>query len=222
MTEKTLKFNNIRDNKKFFLKSKQPIDIRSVNVDQIVIFDKFKHNNEGFKYFIGYQEDENVKPLCIILPQMSVYIKYFEYGGMNMSFVIKDDKVWEKYEQIWGLIKNKLGIKFHREPVYDKKYLKTKVRKYDVAIKTIFLGNDVRKENMHYTCIACITIDSVMRMDEKKYPQVYLEESKYKIRKIQMSRFINTELDVDSESDSESDDNELMAKLKYDSDNDSE
>ena len=222
MTEKTLKFNNIRDNKKFFLKSKQPIDIRSVNVDQIVISDKFKHNNEGFKYFIGYQEDENVKPLCIILPQMSVYIKYFEYGGMNMSFVIKDDEVWEKYEQIWGLIKNKLGIKFHREPVYDKKYLKTKVRKYDVAIKTIFLGNDVRKENMHYTCIGCITIDSVMRMDEKKYPQVYLEECKYKIRKIQMSRFINTELDVDSQSDSESDDNELMAKLKYDSDNDSE
>ena len=100
MTEKTLKFNNIRVNKKKFLKSKQSIDVRSVNVDQIVISDKFKHNNEGFKYFIGYQEDENVKPLCIILPQMSVYIKYFEYGGMNMSFVINDDEVWEKYEQI--------------------------------------------------------------------------------------------------------------------------
>ena len=222
MTEKTLKFNSIRVNKKKFLKSKQSIDVRSVNVDQIVISDKFKHNNEGFKYFIGYQEDENVKPLCIILPQMSVYIKYFEYGGMNMSFVIKDDEVWEKYEQIQGLIKNKLGIKFHREPVYDKKYLKTKVRKYDGALKTNFLGNDVPKENMDYTCIACITIDSVMRMDEKKYPQVYLEECKHKIRKIQMSRFINTELDVDSASDSESDDNELMAKLKYDSDNDSE
>ena len=78
-----------------------------------------------------------------------------------------------------------------------------------------------RKKNMHYTCLACITIDSIMRMDKKKYPQVYLEECKYKIKKIQMSRFINTELDLDSESDSESDD-ELMAKLKSDSDNDSE
>ena len=120
MTEKTLKFNNIRVNKKEFHKSKQPIDLMSVNVDQIVVSDKFKHNNEGFKYFIGYQEGEIVKPLCIILPQISGYIKYFEYRGMNMSFFIKDDEVWEKYEQIWGLIKNKLGINFHSELVYDK------------------------------------------------------------------------------------------------------
>ena len=56
---------------------------------------------------------------------------------------------------------------------------------------------------MHYTCIACITIDSVMKMNKKNYPQVYLEECKYKIKKIQMSRFINVELESDSESDSE-------------------
>ena len=62
----------------------------SVNVDQIVVSDKFNHNEDGFKYFIGYQEGEIVKPLCIILPQMSGYIKYFEYGGKNMSFLIKD------------------------------------------------------------------------------------------------------------------------------------
>ena len=120
MTEKTLKFNNIRVNKKEFHKSKQLIDLMSVNVHQIVVSDKFKHNNEGFKYFIGYQEGEIVKPLCIILPQMSGHIKYFEYGGMDMSFLIKDDEVWEKYEQIWGLIKNKLGINFHSELFYDK------------------------------------------------------------------------------------------------------
>ena len=221
MSEKTLKFDNIRVNKKEFHKSKQPIDLMSVNVDQIVVSDKFKHNNEGFKYFIGYQEGEIVKPLCIILPQMSGYIKYFEYGGMNMSFLIKDDEVWGKYEQIWGLIKNKLGIKFHSEPFYDKKFLQTKVTEYDAVIKTNFLGNDVPKENMHCTCIACITIDSVMRMDKKNYSQVYLEECKYKIKRIQMSRFINTELDSDSDSDSESD-AALMAKLKSDSDNDFE
>ena len=126
---------------------------------------------------------------------------YFEYGGMNMSFLIKDDELLEKYEQIWDLIKNKLKNKFHSEPVYDKKYLKTKVREYDSEIKAKFLGNGIPKENMHYTCIACITIDSVMRMEKKNYPQVYLEECKYKIKKMQMSRFINTELDLDSESD---------------------
>ena len=218
-----LKFNNIKFNRKEFHKSKQPINLMSVNVDQIVVSDKFKHSDKGYKYFIGYQEGEIVKPLCIILPQMSGYIKYFENGGKSMSFLIKDDEVLEKYEKLWDVIKNKLGIKFHSEPIYEQKYLKAKVREFDGVIKTNFLGNDMPKENMHYTCIACITIDSVMRMEKKNYPQVYLEECKYKIKKIQMSRFINTELDSDSESDSESkSDAELMAKLKSDSDNDSE
>ena len=70
MSEKTLKFNNIRLNKKEFHKSKQPIHLKSVNFDQIFVSDRFKHSDDGFKYFIGYQEDEIVKPLCIILPQI--------------------------------------------------------------------------------------------------------------------------------------------------------
>ena len=164
----------------------------SLNVDQIVVSDKFKHNNEGFKYFIGYQEGEIVEPLCIIFPQMSGYIKYFKRVGKNMSFLIKDDKVWEKYEQIWDVIKNKLGIKFHSKLVYDKTYIKARVREFDGKIKTNLLGNKVPKENMHHTCIACITIDSVMRIDKKNHPQLYLEECKYRVKKIQMSRFINT------------------------------
>ena len=166
MTEKTLKFNKIRLNKKEFHKSKEPIDLFSVNVDQIVVSDKFKHSDEGFKYFIGYQEDEIVKPLCIILQQMMGYIKYFDNGGKNVSFLIKDDKILNKYEEIWSVIKNKLGIKFYSEPVYDQTYIKAKVREFDGVIKRN-LGNDVPKENMHYTCTACITIDSVMRMDKK-------------------------------------------------------
>ena len=126
MSEKTLKFNNIRINKKEFHKSKQAIDLDSVDTDKIVISDKFKHR-EGFKYFIGYQEDEIIKPLCIILPQMNGYIKYFDNGGKNMSFLIKNSEVWEKYEDIWNVIKNKLKIKFHSQPIYQNKYLKNKV-----------------------------------------------------------------------------------------------
>ena len=151
MSEKTLKFNNIRLNKKEFHKSKEPIDLMSVIVDQIVVSDKFKHNNEGFKYFIGYQEGEIVKPLCIILPQMSGYIKYFENGGKNMSFMVKDDNVLDKYNKIWDKIKEKLNIKFHSMPVYDETYIKAKVREFDGKIKTNFLDDDVPKENMHYT-----------------------------------------------------------------------
>ena len=159
MSKKTLQFNNIILNKKEFHKSKEPIDLFSVNVDQIAVSDKFKHNNKVFQHFIGYQEGEIVNPLCIILPQMSEYIKYFENGGKKMSFLIKGNEVWDKYDKIWDVIKDKLGINFHSKTVYEYRYLKAKVREFDGVIKTNFLGNDVPKENMHYTYIACITID---------------------------------------------------------------
>ena len=64
--------------------------------------------------------------------------------------------------------------------VYDENYIKVKVREFSVVIKINFLGDEVPKENKHYTCIACITIDSVMRMEKKNYSQVYLEECEYK------------------------------------------
>ena len=129
----------------------------------------------------------------------------------------RDDDLLDKYNKIWNVIKNKLNIKFHSKPVYNQKYLKVEVREFDGMIKTNFLSDEVPKENIHYTCIACITIDSAMRMEKKNYPQVYVEECKYKVKKIQMSKFINTELESMSWSESESD-FELEAKLKSGSD----
>ena len=99
---------------------------------------------------------------------MSGYIKYFENGGKNMSILIKDDEVWDKYSEIWYVIKDKVGIKFHSKHIYEQGYLKANVREFDGVIKTNFLGNGMPKENMHYTCIACITIDSVMNIEKKK------------------------------------------------------
>ena len=65
------------------------------------------------------------------------------------------------------MIKNKLSIRFHSKPIYDQKYLKAKVREFDFVIKANFLGNDMPKENIHYACIACIAIDSVMKKKKK-------------------------------------------------------
>ena len=194
MSEKTLKFNHIILNKKKFNKSKEPIDLLSVDSDQIVVSHKFKHNDEGFKYFIGYLKGEIIKPLCILLPQMSGYIKSFENGSNSMSFLIKDDEVWDKYDKISDVIKNKLNIKFHSEPVYEYKYLKTKVREFTGEIKTKFLNNGMPKENMHYYCIACITFDSVINFNKINHPQVYLEKCKYRIKKTQITKFIKNEL----------------------------
>ena len=205
MGEKTLKFNNIKNNKKEFQKSKQAIELDLVDTSKTVVCDRFKHSEEGFKYLIGYQENEIVKPLRIILPQMNGYIKYFNNGGKNMSFLSKDSEVWEKYEDIWDVIKNKLNIKFHSQSIYENEYLKAQIREFNGNIKTNFLGNNVPKENTYYTCIACITLDSALKMNKKNYSQVYLEQCKYKVKQIRTPRFINIELESDLESDVEAD-----------------
>ena len=111
------------------------------------------------------------------------YITYFKNGSKDMSFLIKDDEVMDKYNNIWDVIKDKLDINFHSEAAYEYKYLKAKVREFDGVVKTNFLDNDMPKENMHYTCIASITIDSAMNFDKKNNPQVYLEECRYRAKK---------------------------------------
>ena len=143
--------------------------------------------------------------MCITLPQMSGYIKYFENGSKSMSFMIKNDDVLDKYNETWGKIKKKLNIKLHSMSVYDETYIKTKVREFNGVSKINFLGDEVPKENVHYTCIVCITIDSVIRMEKKNYPHVYLEECKCKIKKIKMPKFVNTELESEPDSELESD-----------------
>ena len=133
--------------------------------------------------------------------------------------VTKDDDVLDKYNEIWNKIKKALNIKFHSIPVYDEKYIKPKVGEFNGVIKTNLLGDEIPKENVHYTCIACITINSVMRMKKMNYPQLYLEECKYKIKKIRMSEFINTEIQSESELELElKSDTKLEPKSELESD----
>ena len=120
-----------------------------------------------------------------------------------MSVITKDDDVLDKCNKIWDKIKETLNIKFQSMPVYDEQYIKAKVTEFNGVIKTNFLSDEVPKENKHYTCIACITIDSVLRMEKKNYPEVYLEEFKNKTKKIKITNFIRAELESESESESE-------------------
>ena len=187
MSEKTLDFGNIRLNKKEFYKSKQSIDLTSVNIGQIVASDKNKHWYHGFKYSIGYKKGEMLNRYVLS------YLKWVDtkntlktvaktcLSWLKMT-TCKDDDVLDKYNKIWDKIKNKLNIKFHSASVYDEKYIKIKVKEFVGVIKTNFLGNKIQKENKHYTCIACVTIDSIMRMKNKNYPQVFMEECKNKIK----------------------------------------
>ena len=169
MSEQTSKFADIVANKIEFHASKQAIALNLVNTNKIVVFDKFKHSNDGFKYFIGYLHDDDViRPLCIILPQMSGYKKYFDNGRKNMSFKTEDESVYLKYTEIWNKIEKLVNTRFHSQPIYDAKYIKTKVKTFSSMINTLFSGNEIPRERNHYVCIAAICIDSVLKIDKKK------------------------------------------------------
>ena len=116
---------------------------------------------------------------------------------------IEDDSALFKCSAVWDKIKEIQAKKFHSNPVYDEKYIKAKVKEFNGVVNTDILGNKVPKEGMHHTCIVCIIIDSVMNIDTKSYPQVFLEECKYKIKKKKMPEFIDVELELDSGSDFE-------------------
>ena len=151
------------------------------------------------KSFIDYSHDDNViRPLCIILPQMSRYIKYFDNGGKNMSFLIENESVYLKNKEVWNKMKKLLNTRFHSQPIHDDKYIKTKVKTFGEVINTSFSENKVPKERSHYICVAAICIDSVLRREKKNHPQVYLEQCKYKIKRRKPVDFIDAEVDLSS------------------------
>ena len=118
-------FGDTEVSKKEFYESKEDIKLKDVIVDNIIVSNKIKGNNEIVKYYIEYIVDDNVIPLVLLLPVMSGWIKYFENGGKNMSFKIEDDEVYIKYNNIWNKIKELLsGIRLSSDVIYDDQYIK--------------------------------------------------------------------------------------------------
>ena len=179
-----LVFNGVEVIKEEFYESKEGINLKDVNVSNIIVSVKVKGNNDISKILVGYIIDDNVVPLCLILPQISGWIKYFENSGKNTRFKFEDHEMYLKYNEIWNKIRELLnGVKLSNDPIYDGNYIKTKVKTFSEVIKTLFDGGEISNEKIEYTCLTCISIDSVLRVDKKYYPQVYLEQCKYKVKK---------------------------------------
>ena len=117
MSLKKIKFGNKEVNKKEFYLSKEAILLDSVDLNKIVVPKKWTIDDKTYNYFCGYLNNDVIKPLCVILPQINGYINYFDDGGKNMSFVTDDEKVYEKYNEIWEVIRNLLKIDFTVNPV---------------------------------------------------------------------------------------------------------
>ena len=135
---------------------------------------------------------------------MNGYIKYFDNGAKNMSFVTDDKEVYEKYDEIWNVDKSLVKLKFAASPIRDHKYVLAKLKIFKKKNITTFNNNIVPIEKDHYICIPAIDIDSVLKIDKKAYPQAYLEEYKYKLKKRKLVSFIDSEI-IDDDSDSDID-----------------
>ena len=188
----------------------------SVDLSKIVVSSKWKLNDTTYKYFCGYLNNDTtgsssseriIKPLCVILPHMNGYIKYFDDGGKNMSFITDDKKVYEKYDEIWNVVKRLLKLKFAASPIRNDKYILAKLKIFKKKNLTAFNNNNiVPTEKNHYICIPVIDIDSVLKTDKKAWPQAYLEECRCKLKKRKLVSFIDPEIiDDDSDSDIDSD-----------------
>ena len=153
MSSKKIKFGDKEVHKKEFYSSKQDIPLSSVDLSKIVVLNKLKINDTTYKYLCGYLNNGLIQPLCVILPQMNGYIKYFDDGGKNMSFVKDDEEVYEKYNEIWEVVRKLLKLKFTVDPVRNDKYIITKLKIFNRTNRTTFTNDIIPFEKNHYTCI---------------------------------------------------------------------
>ena len=119
------------------------------------------------------------------------------------SFLIKDDKLLEKYNEIWEKVKNSIKKKFDSKPVYNEKYLEAKIKSYNGKINTDFLNDKIPKEDSQFILLSVISIDSVFRTSKNYYPQVFLEEFKYVFREKKIPKYITDDIELSSDFDRE-------------------
>ena len=134
MSSQKIKFGDKEVDKKKFCSSKEAILLDSIDLSKIVVSGRWKLNDTTCKYFCGYLNNDMssseciIQPLCVILPQMNGYIKCFDDDGKNMSFVTDDEKVYEKYDEIWNVVKGLLKLKFAASPIRNDKYILAKLK----------------------------------------------------------------------------------------------
>ena len=158
MSGKSINFDDKKINKSSFYKNKKLFSLNDIDVNKTLVSKKESSGTKNsLKYFIGYNDGDVIRPLCILLPQMTGYVKYFD-SNKTMSFKVSDNKLLKKYKKTWKKVGNILNIEFDNELVYRDvdKYIKTKIKMYGDRVNTNFQGKKVPKENASYKCISLI------------------------------------------------------------------
>ena len=182
--------------KEKFYASKKPIKIWDVNVDNIVI-SKLVKTKTNSKYLIGIKFDKAIRPLVLIMPKMSGYVKTFKVKERDknessklLSYRMDHEKLFEKYKAIWTKIEDLKNIELNALPVYDDKYIKTKIRTYVDKVYISFRGLNVPEDDIECESLTVISIDSLLVYYKKYYLQVYLDNCTYKLVNKQMTDYL--------------------------------
>ena len=132
MSRKSINFDNKNIKKSDFYKNKKLFKKEDTDINKIFVSKKESYDTKNaIKYFIGYTDKNEIKPICIRLPQMIGYVRYSDDNKV-MSFKVTDKKLLNKYHKIWEKVEELLNVKFESKPIYgeDDKYIKAKIKSY--------------------------------------------------------------------------------------------
>ena len=213
MNGKIIHFNNENIKKsEFYNKKKKIFNIDDIDVNKILVSKKEQYGKyNSFKYFIGYNDNDVIRPLYLFLSQTTGYINEFDKNKITKSLMIKDIQLSKSYYKIWKKIEKLMKIDFNTKTIYDDndKYIKTRIKTYKDSITTNFDNKKrltkVSEEEIPHKCLSIIILDSVMYAYEKYYSKIFLEECKYMKEKIKTNNYIDEELKSESETGSDSD-----------------
>ena len=208
MSEKTINFGDKKINKKDYYNNKRQFNIEDIDINKILISKPEIYEKNMRKYIIGYN-DNTISSLQLFLPKLTGYLNIFENGNRKMSFFTNNNEFLERYAAIWEKISDLVNKKFDSDPIYSNKYINTKIRSYNNDIKTNFhnvenKNNKLPEKNKPYKCVSLISVDSIIKINKKYYPQTLLQECVRKIINQKVENIItNINLGSSSESDNE-------------------
>ena len=207
MSGKNINFDDKKIKKNDFYKNEKVFLIDDIDFNKILVSKKEPYGTKKLlKYFIEYNDNNVIRPLCVRLPQMTGYARKFDENA-TMYFRANNKQLLKNYNKIREKVEKLMRIDFESKPVYgdDDKYIKTKIKIYADNMITNFHNKKMPKEKAPCKCLSIIMLDSVIKANKKYYPQTLLEECKYIQEKIKTENYIDDDLEK-SESDSDSND----------------
>ena len=150
-----------------------------VDIEKVLVSNKISFGEKNYEFFIGYLYNGNkFKPLKIMLPKTSGYVKSYDGQTEWMYFLIEDDDLLNKYNTIWHKVSADIEKEFDSESVYNKEFLKTKIKFLGDEV-TDFYHKEFPKVDSNHTCLAVITLNSALKKGDSFYLQVFLKECTY-------------------------------------------